>query len=159
MIVTQSSTYIQVTSPLNFVQIATRSNWLISALNTNVMVALLEPISTLSYYVLVGSTHYFNITGSFFIAENGSPCYLTCPVVPAGFYILSYDESAMNHQFWPTYPPVFEPVVSAIVDGFFGGCTPLDSILASTLDCLYDINCLTIFADYFPALNQVCVRE
>ena len=43
----------------------------------------------------------------------------------------------------------------AMVDGFFAGCTPLEPLLPSTLDCLYDSQCLLLLRDYFPSLNQV----
>ena len=47
-------------------------------------------------------------------------------------------------------------VASAMVDGFFAGCTTLEALLPSTLNCLYDIQCLLLLPDYFPNLNQVC---
>lgn len=43
------------------------------------------------------------------------------------------------------------------VNGFFSGCTPLEAILESTLDCLYQRECLQILLDHFPKLNQVCI--
>lgn len=46
----------------------------------------------------------------------------------------------------------------AMVNGFFTGCTSLESLLPSTLDCLYDIKCLEILLEYFPTLNQVCMK-
>jgi len=87
-------------------------------------------------------------------------CDVTNSVPPAGFYPLSYDAGQIHQWFWQVYPfPVgyITPNASAMVDGFFGGCIPFDAILASTLDCLYNINCLEAFSDYFPALHQVCM--
>ena len=41
-----------------------------------------------------------------------------------------------------------------IVKGFFAACTPLEALLKSTLDCLYDIHCLKLLPEYFPSMNQ-----
>ncbi|CAF4117366.1 unnamed protein product, partial [Adineta steineri] len=43
---------------------------------------------------------------------------------------------------------------SPYIEGFFAGCTPLEGLLNSTLDCFYDIKCVQLLADYFPTLNQ-----
>ena len=31
----------------------------------------------------------------------------------------------------------------------------LEGLLASSLDCLYNVTCLQLLADYFPGINQV----
>lgn len=41
------------------------------------------------------------------------------------------------------------------IDGFFMGCTPFESILQATLDCLYEIQCIQLLNDYFPSLKEV----
>ncbi|CAF0815388.1 unnamed protein product [Adineta steineri] len=43
---------------------------------------------------------------------------------------------------------------STIVSGFFAAYTPLEALLQSTLDCLYEIKCLQLLSGYFPALNH-----
>jgi hypothetical protein len=114
-------------------------------------------VSNTSLDTYASATYYFNPNLYYFQAFFGSPCYLTNQTVSAGFYSLLYNLSASQRQFWPYNPPYLIPNISAIVDGFFGGCTPLDALLSSTLDCLYNINCLKLLVDYFPALNQVCI--
>ncbi|CAF1633602.1 unnamed protein product, partial [Adineta steineri] len=47
---------------------------------------------------------------------------------------------------------------STIVNGFFAACTPLEALLQSTLDCLYEIECLHLLSDYFPVLNHMDVN-
>ena len=47
------------------------------------------------------------------------------------------------------------PSEAIIVKGFFATCTILDALLASTLDCLYDLECIKLLFDYFPNLNRV----
>ncbi|UJR18709.1 hypothetical protein I4U23_005616 [Adineta vaga] len=42
-----------------------------------------------------------------------------------------------------------------IINGFLTGCTPLEAILRSTLDCLYETKCLQLLFDYFPNLKKI----
>lgn len=132
----------------------TRSNSLISALNTNALIQV-YPYDYRQIYV--GPTYYFNKSAFSTDALYGSPCNLKNSTAPAGFYLLWSYGNPTTHFIWPEYPPYFEPTASAMVDGFFGGCTSLDALLASTFDCLYNINCLELFATYFPVLNDVCI--
>ncbi|CAF1042277.1 unnamed protein product [Adineta steineri] len=151
--VINSKTRIQFLSPLNFLQIITQSNFYISALNTNVAVEI--TINNGLLQINANPTMYIDKNAPNIVASvHDSPCYFQHYTVPSGFYSLSEYESVMNHRYWPYYPPTFEPIASSAVDGFFGGCTPLDALLSSTLDCLYNISCLEIFTNYFPGLNQ-----
>ena len=143
-------TSIQLKSILNFVQLIFRSNGLVSGLNTNAIVYIDNNIE-------VVSTKYLKKTSSAFDDRYGSSCAYENPTAPAGFYSVSALDSAYYHQSWPETPLYFEPNASAMVDGFFGGCTSLDALLASTLDCLDNIECLEILLDYFPILNNVCI--
>ena len=54
-----------------------------------------------------------------------------------------------NKDTWRIYPPN-----ATIVKGFFAACTPLEAILQSTLDCLYDIPCLLLLTEHFPSIRQ-----
>ncbi|CAF4167289.1 unnamed protein product, partial [Adineta steineri] len=46
-------------------------------------------------------------------------------------------------------------VGSPYIEGFFAGCTPLEGLLESTLDCLYDMKCVQLLIDNFPTLNRL----
>ena len=48
--------------------------------------------------------------------------------------------------------------ISATMEGFSGGCFPLDAILSSTLQCLCNTSCLEILPNYFPGFSRVCVE-
>ena len=152
----QYSAPIQVTALVDFLQISTQSNILISAFNTIATVQITR--GSYSDNLLVVLTQYFDEK---FRPENYviSTCGLLDPVAPAGYYPTSYEYSAHHHKVWPRfpYPPAFEPNALAMVNGFYGGCTPLRAILASTFDCLTNIACVEKFGDYFPALKRVCV--
>ncbi|CAF3706074.1 unnamed protein product, partial [Adineta steineri] len=147
----QTSTPVQATLFLHYLQAATRLNSFVSALNTNaaMSVYLYEQIVTWD----ADFTHY-NDKNAADLAYEITSCDSINSVVPAGFYSSSYEDSTNYHLYWPADLPVFEPVASAMVDGFFGGCYPLDALLASTLDCLFNISCLERLGNYFPALSQ-----
>lgn len=146
-------TAVQVNSPLNFLRITTRSNSLVSALNTNAFISLVNDVGRTD--IFIHSTRYVDKNASQDFFFQSPPCYLVDSTTPAGFYILSSYDSAYRHEYWPYKPDYYEFNASVLVDGFFGGCTPLDALLTSTLDCLYDINCLQTFPAYFPALQRV----
>ena len=55
---------------------------------------------------------------------------------------MSNFDSFDNYNNWPEYRLNSESTVFAMIDGFFGGCTPLNALFASTLDCLYNDKCL-----------------
>ena len=54
-----------------------------------------------------------------------------------------------NRETWRIYPPN-----ATIVKGFFAACTPLEAILKSTFDCLYDVYCLQLLTEHFPSIHQ-----
>ncbi|CAF1150669.1 unnamed protein product [Adineta ricciae] len=144
---------IQVTTPLKFLQIITTSNTLITALNTNIFVYISSWFDG-SFHSIADTTYYFNTNMTSSSGLFGASCSVKSFISPTGFYELPEFDRVFNHYVWPTYPPSFEPSASAMVDGFFAGCNPLDALLASTLDCLYDTTCLSNFTEFFPNLNQ-----
>ncbi|CAF1281864.1 unnamed protein product [Adineta steineri] len=146
----QATAYAQLTSFLRFVQMIYRSNTLVSALGTNAVaqIGLGTVLFSPTYYVY---PYIFYVDPSYALS-----CTEKIMVTPAVFYAQPLDTSISDHTYWPTYHFVSSySIISASVDGFFGGCFPLDSILNSTLDCLYNFQCVELLFDYFPALNQV----
>ena len=146
----------QVTSLIHFLEITDQSNSLISALNT--MGSVMGSLATAPYIMYIEVTEYYdkNVTSD----ENYiSTCDLLNAIAPAGFYSLTYDEISEKHKVWPRDRPTtgFAPRASAMVDGFYGGCTPFHAVLVSALDCLYKSSCLEQFRYYFPGLNHVCI--
>ncbi|CAF1637182.1 unnamed protein product, partial [Adineta ricciae] len=138
---------------VSLLQITTHSNFLVSALNTNAYIAV-NKINGQVFRIIPSSTHAFNENSSRTANSIGQTCDLVKSTVPAGIYSLPQYESAIEHSTWPINPPSFSPSTNATVDGFFAGCTPLDGLLVSTLDCLYSVSCLKNFSSYFPNLNQ-----
>ncbi|CAF0789948.1 unnamed protein product [Adineta steineri] len=134
----QATAHGQITSfLLQLVKIMYRSNTLVSAFGTNAVVQIG------SGRVLITSTSYAD---PILIDPNLPPYDLTCTEIiikaPAVFYAQPLDTSVVDHTYYPVYSDV-NSIISASVDGFFGGCFPLDSVLESTLDC--SILCLLLF--------------
>ncbi|CAF4207669.1 unnamed protein product [Adineta steineri] len=147
----RATAYVQITSLLQHVQMMYHSNTLVSAFGTNAVVQIG------SGSVSISSTYQVNPNDTYSLGSNGLSCTEKIMVTPAVFYAQPLDTSVIDHTYWPVYYDVnnVNSIVSASVDGFFGGCFPLDAVLASTLDCLYNVQCLEILFNYFPALNQV----
>ncbi|CAF0943549.1 unnamed protein product [Adineta steineri] len=150
----RATAYVQITSLLQHVQMMYHSNTLVSAFGTNAVVQIG------SGSVSISSTYQVNPNDTYSLGSNGLSCTEKIMVTPAVFYAQPLDTSVIDHTYWPVYYDVnnVNSIVSASVDGFFGGCFPLDAVLASTLDCLYNVQCLEILFNYFPALNQSKVK-
>ena len=154
--VARTNTPAQIISALNFLEATTRSNSLISALNRNTTTSVFRnnrgflTVSTIPIYVS-------SDTLSAETDQLGPPCYLEISTVPAGFYQVAYYENTSHSRLWPVEYPGRWVIPSATVNGFFGACNPLNALLASTLDCLYNSTCLQPFTHYFPRLNQVFI--
>ena len=137
---------IQLVSILNLLQVLYPTNGLVSALGTNTYVTFMNPAPYMY------STIYWNGSESRFDRS----CLDAVSLAPAAFYREEDETNIYRRVYWPYDPfgnvthDIYEPV-----DGFYGACLPLDAVLASTLDCLYDSSCLQIWRSYFPNLNQV----
>jgi hypothetical protein len=147
------TTTIEMTSFLDFLQVMYRFNALISALSTNavVYIAFGRVITDPTYYAPLTATE-----GSYFSSSCSEKSFLS-PAVFYPQYVPVYTDIRV-HSSWPIYGDMYINVSTLTrVDGFYGGCFPLDAVLASTLDCLYNIQCLNKWFSYFPGLNRVCM--
>jgi len=152
-----SSSSIQIIPPLQLFQIITQSDSMASALNTNVLIKITYVISKSLSVDRTTATYIEKYSYSDTKFTRTCDFTDTDTVTPAGFYSEPFDIIARYHDEWPMSPPLFRPIATSTVDGFFGGCTALGAVLASTLDCLYKIPCLETFTNYFPGLSHVCI--
>ncbi len=146
----KSSASTGIISFLNYLRITTQANYLISALNTNAAMIIEQ----------FGNEYYFYGFSPIYAPYNS---YSAETDIVSGCGNANPTPAAILRQYPPefiyftiTYWYLPDPG-TPMVKGFFGGCTPLESLLPSTLDCLYDIICLQLLIDYFPSLNQVCM--
>ncbi|UJR07206.1 hypothetical protein I4U23_011494 [Adineta vaga] len=127
---------------LNIWRTTIERNYLVSAFGTNWMVSTLfndyDP-TPVGY-----QTQYY---------DNNSleiQCGQTSGVIVAVLPLPSNDSS----DFVPSFTQMPTSNVTD-VKGFFLTCTPLDALLESTLDCLYEFECLQLLFKYFPNLTQI----
>ncbi|CAF1166632.1 unnamed protein product [Adineta steineri] len=131
---------------LEYFRSTIRGNYLISALNTNLIVTLTSNF-IVSPYSFLYSTEYYSESG------NTSNCGEDNLITAATLNPVINESEPIFERFNFGYLPN-----STIISGFFAGCTPLEALLQSTFDCLYEIKCLELLLDYFPSLNNVRMR-
>ncbi|CAF1606348.1 unnamed protein product [Adineta ricciae] len=132
----------QMISFLNYLRTTTQGYFLVTALGTNLILGLGTP----DYVKL----RMYEAPVTFLDADGlRRTCAVESPMVPAALprvpseLICTYDRSTMTLM-----------SDSTVVQGFLVGCTPLESLLASKLDCLYNSQCIQLLFDYFPDLNR-----
>ena len=134
---------------LNYLRISIRANYLISALSTNLLVAFSHDFeNSFMFFELMYNS--FSSNGDIYLSAY-SGCAGSNPTSPAIFS--SSNQTSYTINFIWTKPERD----STFVSGFFEGCTALEALLRSSLDCLYDTQCLELMVDYFPDLHQVCI--
>lgn len=132
---------------LDYLKTTIKGNVLVSALGTNHMFSVLN-VSANFDTVFSQGLHFYN-SDDFIAYWCGGKNF----IIATSFVSLSPDEVYYSGELYVWINLM--PSDTTIVNGFFTGCTPLEAILESTLDCLYEIECLQLLLYYFPKLNQV----
>lgn len=165
----KSSLSTRSTSFLSYLRITTHANRVVSALNTNFLIRVDYPDDHDGIRVNSLQVSYTSVS-----PDNSSSDILSCgvdnPTSIAGFLRIKrdashldlsdldssdfgdfgfFDSDLLEQWFESTYE------MEAII-GFFAGCSPVEALLQSTMDCLYDIGCLQLLSDHFPNLKSVC---
>ena len=155
----RSGISVEVTLPILLLKIITQANGWISALNTNVQVMLYD--GRVDYYdAYLLRTTYLSQDTNFNPLYRTISCDLVKAVAPSGFYPASYYNLGVQGTSWPNQILFYEQLrADAMVSGFYTSCTPLEGLLVSTLDCLYNVTCLQLLTSYFPGINQVCTSS
>ncbi|CAF1238357.1 unnamed protein product [Adineta ricciae] len=128
---------------LNYWNTISQEHYLVSALGTNWITEIVDNFAP----KLVIRGMYVGIS-----IEKGisRPCSKANSVIPATFAPPSKVRFPFERR------SVMEPMPnSKLIKGFFAGCTPLEALLESTLDCLYDHKCIQLLLHAFPKLNQL----
>ncbi|CAF1242607.1 unnamed protein product [Adineta steineri] len=128
---------------LNYLRTTVRGNFLVSALNTNLIIEIYTDDSDGLGAVALSIT-YYSTSGYALSCKQDNPTSAATLNPLLNDYMTS--ERLRIFESMPN---------STIVSGFFAACTPLEALIQSTLDCLYEIECLQLLSDYFPALNHV----
>lgn len=143
----QNSLSTRIMSFLDYLRITTQANRLVTALNTNFLIITMY---TSNYKNIHVASRQVSYTPSSY-GRNSTQllyCGVDNPVDVVTFSDTSLEGDADLLDDWNTdYPGAEE------VDGFFTGCTPLEALLQSTLDCLYEVQCLQLISKNFPAVR------
>ena len=87
-------------------------------------------------------------------------CFNLGPVAPAAFYSMTLCDSVNAGRLWPEgQNNRFSSTISGWTSSFFIVCFATEALLPSKLDCLHDIECQSILANYFPSLSRVCIQD
>ncbi|CAF1253647.1 unnamed protein product [Adineta steineri] len=132
----------QIITYLDYLKNTFQTNYLVSALNTNLIIKTIqvaESIRTRAYQV----SYRFDYINYTLCSRKKIVADATLTQM---IYELSDAESRSSMKPKPN---------STTVNGFFTGCTPLEALLESTLDCLYQTECLQLLVDYFPIRQQI----
>lgn len=141
----KKSSSTKILSFIDYLRIVTRANYFISALNTNAFIGIYGGSSFIGYTVIYELQWHLNSSN-----EHNLPCSNTNPISPASLVLFIEKPVSFSHHLW--YKPLKN---STLVNGFFTACTPLEALLKSTLDCLYDTKCLQLLTQYFPNIQKV----
>ncbi|CAF4022394.1 unnamed protein product [Adineta steineri] len=132
----------QMITYLNYSRNTIETNYLVSALNTNLIITTIPSYE--SVVTAAGQVSYpFNHLSSKLCGDEKI-------VSDASLSQVIYELIEVNRRHKMDPMPN-----STIVNGFFTGCTPLEALLKSTLDCLYQTECLRLLVDYFPIRQQI----
>ncbi|CAF0746321.1 unnamed protein product [Adineta steineri] len=131
---------------LNYLRTTVRENYLVSALNTNLITGISSNSNNM-IHVAAFPVYYKSASGNSVSCNQGNPTSAATL------------NPLLNGSLTVNRIPRFESMPnSTIVSGFFAACTPLEALLQSTLDCLYENECLQLLSNYFPALNHMGVN-
>ncbi|CAF4149603.1 unnamed protein product, partial [Adineta steineri] len=126
---------------LNYLRTTVRENYLVSALNTNLITGISSNSNNM-VRVAAFPVHYKSASKNIVYCNQNNPISAaTLNPLFNGSVIL---ERIREFESMPN---------STIVSGFFAACTPLEALLQSTLDCLYEIECSIIVLLLFNSLS------
>ena len=124
----KTSVSTRIVSFINYFRFITQGNNFVTALQTDVKSSVIvAPTSE-----LISSSSNDDTNNE---SEQGVSCRNTLSSIPAVIYETTG--------------------YATLINGFYIGCSSLEALLRSTLDCLYETDCLQLLNDHFPTLNQV----
>lgn len=126
---------------LNYLRAITHGNSLVSGLNTNFMIAV--SLNESELMLGVEQTSFLNVVSYHFCGNKN--------LIEKAYFVTPLNETEFGYYYSKAENTSFPRVA-----GFYGACTTLEALLESTLDCLYDVECLALVRSFFPAVQRVC---
>ncbi|UJR34132.1 hypothetical protein I4U23_021539 [Adineta vaga] len=128
---------------LNYLRNTSDKHYFVSALNTNFVIET-RCVKNGHAYFKARKVELGNSGGNSRQCDNNI-LIMNATLSPLPYQSIDY---SIRHMMYPMPN-------STVVNGFFTGCTPLEALLKSTLDCLYSTECLQLLLDYFPKLQKI----
>ncbi|CAF1091478.1 unnamed protein product [Adineta steineri] len=132
----------QMITYLDYLKNTIQTNYLISALNTNLIIKT----KRWGEFIATATDPVWRVFDSYTSKACNKEIVLANATFSQVIYELIDAQSRRSLNQRPN---------STTVNGFFIGCTPLEALLESTLDCLYQTECLQLLIDYFPIRQQI----
>ena len=107
------------------------------------------PISTMMFMINTNGVDILRMKNTLFRYTKESICSCSSTrrcSMPSGFFNISQRASSQIQSALYITP-------LANVSGFFVGCLPIESLLQSTLECLFDSSCLNTIHTFIPSSN------
>jgi hypothetical protein len=139
----------RIISLVNYLRTTMRANYLVSGLNTNFLIEISNNGN--DYALFRKKISIENAINSGLKTETVD-CRTRNPLAPISFITIPDEKRYRFH-----YDTYLHTLHHIFVSGFFAGCTPLEALLQSTLDCLYSTECIQLLMHWFPNITQVCM--
>lgn len=140
----------RILSFINYFRTVTQSNNFVSSLNTNLQMYAFPDDDLLQ---MVAFFIQYSPKYDSYAKKETISCGTIHSISPVALYLSPTETNSRFGFLWikPTQN-------STLVNGFFTGCSPFEALLKSTLDCLYEHDCLQLLNDYFSSFNQVYIQ-
>jgi hypothetical protein len=129
---------------LQLVRNTTQANALLTALSTSTMMIKIDIINDSSFMRMPILFRYNDRT------ECNCMSNRSCSM-PSGFFDIDTERLSAFIGLWAESKIVRKPLAN--MTGFFVGCTAVESLLQSTLECLFDWSCLETVKTFIPSSN------
>ncbi|CAF1309564.1 unnamed protein product, partial [Adineta ricciae] len=140
----RNSTSIRLMSYVNYINTTSQSNNFISALNTNIKIKTIFDVTERYIAEKYASTYVQSIQSRAELSCDSENVFMG-----AVFYSTQSPLNPTASLLSVNDPPSYESII-----GFSAACTPFESFLRSTLDCLHDKECIELLITYIPSITQ-----
>jgi hypothetical protein len=122
---------------LKVVRATTFGNQLVSGFGSNAIFVLYKVPENDEWIVGIRAGFYYGLDSNWCYCSN----LATCHTFTALYNFMAGDDLYKYYSPMYTYPQVF-------VDGWGAGCLPIESLLSSSLTCLYNATCLDLICSF-----------
>lgn len=142
----RTSTINSVLRLLQIVRTTTHANELKTVLQTSKL-SLKQNVADDVFHLVEADISFFYVDSTECKCKSNRNCSM-----PTAFFDINQIQLSQTIVPFEWIQPV------ANLNGFFVGCNPIESLLQSTLECLFDSSCLATIGTFIPSTNIIAVR-